>query len=647
MHRPLASLFLYRCLFVLALIASLLHEARAAGFSDKKSDWHGFDRYELAVAGRPCIIVAPRQAAAGLPWIWRARFFGHEPQADLELLECGFHVAYCDVAGLYGSPAAVDFWDQFYAHVTKEYGFAPKAALEGMSRGGLIVYNWAAKNPDKVACIYGDAPVCDFKSWPGGKGKGQGSPGSWRQCLEAYGMTEEQALELKGNRIDKLQPLTDKKIKQIHVVGEADDVVPVAENTDIVEQRYRALGGSIQVIRKSGIGHHPHSLKDPTPIVQFILTNAVSAEKNVQLRGDLQNARIQFERNKRGRVAFMGGSITEMNGYRPLVCNLLKERFPETNFTFIDAGISSTCSTTGAFRLERDVLSSGKVDLFFIEFAVNDDQDAGHTREACLRGMEGIVRHCLRHNPQMDIVITYFVNPGMLAQLQAGQTPLTIAAHGEVARAYDISTINLAKQVAEQITAGQLTWKQFGGTHPAPFGNAICATMIDQLFTTVWQTPLPAAAVMQPHPIPASPIEPGNYENGRFVDPQTANMISGWEWKVPDWKAIGGSNRSRFAGIPLLSASQPNAELQLKFSGTAVGAFVLAGPDAGMLEASIDGGEFAPIDLYHRFSRGLHYPRTVMFAHDLSAGEHTLTVRTSSKTSSKGTAARILQFVAN
>ena len=49
----------------------------------------------------------PEEAAHGKPWIWRARFFGHEPQADLALLEKGYHLAYTDVAGLYGSPKAV------------------------------------------------------------------------------------------------------------------------------------------------------------------------------------------------------------------------------------------------------------------------------------------------------------------------------------------------------------------------------------------------------------------------------------------------------------------------------------------------------------------------------------------------------------
>ena len=89
----------------------------------------------------------------------------------------------------------------------------------------------------------------------------------------------------------------------------------------------------------------------------------------------------------------MGGSITQMNGYRPMVSQFLENKFPKTKFEFINAGISSTCSTTGAFRLKSHVLDKGDIDLFFIEFAVNDDQDAAHAERDCVRGMEGIIRH--------------------------------------------------------------------------------------------------------------------------------------------------------------------------------------------------------------------------------------------------------------
>jgi pimeloyl-ACP methyl ester carboxylesterase len=259
-------------LLVLSLLTLLTTAAAAeAPFPGTKSDWNGYDRYEFPYDGRTCYVVTPKTAAPGNPWIWRARFFGHEPQADLALLARGFHLVYMDVAELFGNAESIAHWNAFYKFLTEEHGFNRKPALEGMSRGGLYVFNWAAANPDKVACIYVDNPVLDFKSWPGGKGKSKGSPSDWQICLKDYGLTEEQAIEYKGNPIDNLEPLAKAGIPLLHVCGDADDVVPLDENTGIVEQRYKKLGGSITVILKHGVGHHPHSLQDPTPIVEFVL----------------------------------------------------------------------------------------------------------------------------------------------------------------------------------------------------------------------------------------------------------------------------------------------------------------------------------------------------------------------------------------
>jgi pimeloyl-ACP methyl ester carboxylesterase len=138
-----------------------------------------------------------------------------------------------------------------------------------MSRGGLFAFNWAALRPANVAGLYVDAPVCDFKSWPGGKGKGPGSPGDWQNLLKVYGFTEEQALAYDKNPVDNLAPLAKAGIPILAVIGDADEAVPVSENIDIVEKRYQELGGKIKVIRKPGCKHHPHSLVDPKPIVDF------------------------------------------------------------------------------------------------------------------------------------------------------------------------------------------------------------------------------------------------------------------------------------------------------------------------------------------------------------------------------------------
>jgi pimeloyl-ACP methyl ester carboxylesterase len=164
--------------------------------------------------------------------------------------------------------------DAFYDHLTQERHLAAKAVLEGFSRGGLFALNWAARHPDRVASLYLDAPVCDIKSWPGGRGKGQGSPADWERCKAAYGFTsDEQATAYRLNPVDHLEPLAKAKIPILSVCGDADRVVPYAENSGLLAERYPKLGGQIKVILKPGVDHHPHSLVDPTPIVSFILAH--------------------------------------------------------------------------------------------------------------------------------------------------------------------------------------------------------------------------------------------------------------------------------------------------------------------------------------------------------------------------------------
>ncbi|MCA9082367.1 MAG: alpha/beta hydrolase, partial [Planctomycetaceae bacterium] len=152
----------------LALLLNATTCLAEAPFPGKQSEWHGFSRYEFAVDGKTLSVVVPEKAADGKPWVWHGEFFGHKPAPDVELLKRGFHIVYLRVPDMLGCPQAVEHWNAAYQELTEKHDFAPKVALVGLSRGGLYCYNWAIANPDKVACIYADAAVCDFKSWPGG-----------------------------------------------------------------------------------------------------------------------------------------------------------------------------------------------------------------------------------------------------------------------------------------------------------------------------------------------------------------------------------------------------------------------------------------------------------------------------------------------
>jgi lysophospholipase L1-like esterase len=371
------------------------------------------------------------------------------------------------------------------------------------------------------------------------------------------------------------------------------------------------------------------------------------SDANILHFGGLQNCRMRFEKEKKGHVAFIGGSITQMNGYRPMLMKILQGRFPGTEFTFTDAGISSTCSTTGAFRLQDHVLSKGPVDLFFVEFAVNDDQDAAHASRECLRGMEGVVRHTRMHNPNADIVITFFVNPHMLGIWKDGKDPIPAGAHAKVAKHYGVSVNNLGKELADQEKAGKFSWQQFGGIHPGEAGNRLCANIIGRLMDIEWKGK-PVAAKTKAYPMP-EPLDKKSYYRGRLLDPARVKLPDNATYETPNWKELKGSCRAKFKNEKLICLDKSGTELKVEFEGTAIGAYVLAGPDAGTVETTVDGGNSAKVNLYHRYSGGLHYPRTVMFATDLEEGSHVLKLRVSEESSSKlqGHAIRILNFVAN
>lgn len=371
-----------------------------------------------------------------------------------------------------------------------------------------------------------------------------------------------------------------------------------------------------------------------------------SLPKNVHSRGSYANSKRVFETTRKGRVAFMGGSITEMEGYRPMVCDYLHEKFPETEFDFVAAGISSTNSDVGAYRLEADVIQGQDVDLFFVEFAANDNQDGMFDVEHSLRGMEGIVRHIRTACPNVDIVMTFFVNEDIMQKYREGNPAPSIRAHNAVAERYAVSVIDLAKEIQEQIDSKRLTWEEFGGVHPAPRGNRICADMIAALLDDAWRGP--TAEALAPHDMP-EPIDKYSYANGGFRGFDGVETEGGFDVFVPDWSKIPGAFRERFAGVPCLCADTPGAEATFEFTGNAVALYILAGPDAGIVETQLDGGAWKKVDAYHDYSAGLHYPRGITLADGLENGKHTAKIRISEEKNeqSAGTALRVMHICVN
>jgi len=207
-----------------------------------QDSWKGFEKTAFSIGGYKASYVKPAHALPGNPWVWRASFPDWHTDMDSILLSRGFYIAYISVDDQYGSPQSLQVWDKFYDYLTNKVSLAPKVALEAVSRGALYAYGWAKRNPDKVTCVYAETPVCDIKSWPGGKEKGIGDTALWSQLKKVYRFTETQAMAYNDNPIENLEGLAAFRVPMLHVIGLNDKLAPPAENSYLFAQRYIASG---------------------------------------------------------------------------------------------------------------------------------------------------------------------------------------------------------------------------------------------------------------------------------------------------------------------------------------------------------------------------------------------------------------------
>ena len=643
------AIFSFLFLFILNLRAQSVKVAST-------SNWKGFQKVSFSINGHAAYYVKPQNVLPGKPWVWRASFPDWHTEIDSLLLTQGFHVAYVSVDNQFGSPYAMQIWDQFYTYLTAEEGFASKAALEAVSRGGLYAYAWAKRNPGKVTCIYAEAPVCDIKSWPGGKGSGKGDSNEWKKLQAAYGWTEQQAINFSDNPVDKLEGLASFKVPILHVIGQEDKIVPNEENTLVLTQRYIALGGPAAVYPVTDgpqtlEGHH-FPIKNAAEFANFIYNHSFPVNtpldyKNyINLRGGLPNAYKIFTGKKRATVGFIGGSITHNPGWRDKVSQYLIERFPETEFRFIEAAIPSLGSLAHTFRLQQDLLDSGKIDLMFLEAAVND-RGSGIDSVTEVRALEGIVRQAKKANPAIDIIMMSFADTYKTQDYNNGKVPMEVFNHELVAERYNLPSINLAKEVADKIRNREFSWEyDFKDIHPSPFGQELYFGTIKSLFQNIFQNEPPAKASTQQLP---RALNVSSFTSGHYYNVRNAKTDASWKY-VSSWKPSDNlSTREGFVDVPMLVAEKAGASLKLPFQGTAVGMAIVSGADAGIISYSIDGGPVNELDLYTEHSSWLHLPHYILFQGDLKNGKHVLTLSVSEKknASSKGNACRIVNFLIN
>lgn len=309
------------------------------------------------------------------------------------------------------------------------------------------------------------------------------------------------------------------------------------------------------------------------------------------------------------KVAYLGGSITEIDGWRRLSREWLQQRYPSCVIGEIAAAIGGTGSSLGVFRLGGDVLAHDP-DLLFVEFATND---ASESPETIWRNFEGIVRQVWRHNPETDIVFVYTITEAMVEDYKSGKCPRAASAMEMLADHYGIPSICFGPRVAADVAAGKLVMtigevetavppetpnrdqaiaeelakkgqKLFSkdGTHPVLDGAAYYLESIK----AAWPQ-FEAYAGVADH---AAKLETtyfdASYEKAKLVSIDR-RMLRG-TWRTIAANEPNAEFADRFGCLPWFS-NTPGSRLKFRFRGTKCMLYQLLGPDCGQFWRTIDG----------------------------------------------------------
>lgn len=136
--------------------------------------------------------------------------------------------------------------------------------------------------------------------------------------------------------------------------GGQDESVPPESVLQLVDT-LKEQQPSVLSIHRAAVGHET-DFADTVAALDF--TMDALKDRCLALRGSFVNSLQRFHEGATARVAFMGGSITEMDGFRPVVCDWLQERFQTTAFNFVSDLLSFLSIS----------LSSYSIFLWFLQF---------------------------------------------------------------------------------------------------------------------------------------------------------------------------------------------------------------------------------------------------------------------------------------
>ncbi len=341
-----------------------------------------------------------------------------------------------------------------------------------------------------------------------------------------------------------------------------------------------------------------------------------------RVRDGLPNVAAKLAAGKTVRIAYLGGSITAANGWRPKTVTWFQKEFPKAKIVEINVAISGTGSDYSACRLDEDVLSQSP-DLVFLECRVNGG--GGYERQS----VEGVVRHVWQHDPRIDICFVYTISQSMLKAMQAGKPSGFGSIMETIANAYGIPSIDLGVEVAKREKAGSLIFKgdepvegklvfSRDGVHPGGEGHDLYCEIIGRSMKEILAKESPVR-----HALP-EPLVEQNWNTAELLPIEKASLSDGWEKVDVDHDPVYTESRGRTHAMlrGAVKCSRAGETVTVKWRGTTVGISDIPYGKPAVLEAIVDGG--TPIQA-KRIQRESTKHARFWYLPAQPEGEHTVT----------------------
>jgi len=296
--------------------------------------------------------------------------------------------------------------------------------------------------------------------------------------------------------------------------------------------------------------------------------------KPVTVRDGLANTFGKLKARQTVRIAYYGGGIHPVNGWRQGMLSWLRQQYPQATIESINGEITDAVRGSGfsVYRFRHDILDHNP-DLVLVDYT---SDDYATNSLSIQRAIEGVVRQTRRTKPMTDILFLHAFRTGFETSYAEGLTPPAVSAYEHLAQRYGIPSINMGLGAVKLFTDG--VWKD--GTRPTKEVDAAYTAAI-----VAGLEALRAAGTPGPHQLPA-PLRADNLEGAGQV-PITRDMLAG------EWVELPAEDPNRLAQArhfdTIWQTRTPGAKLTAKFAGTELSLFHLIGPDTGRFRVTVDG----------------------------------------------------------